>query len=62
MREDLEGAAGAPNVGHVPHAPAERRTWTAPVLEALPKLTDLTLVSDSIGGGGDTGGGGSTVF
>lgn len=44
--------------------PAEgRRPWTAPVLEQLPKLTDLTLITGSgIPGGGGTGGGGSTVI
>jgi hypothetical protein len=36
-----------------------RRKWTAPAIEALPKLTDLTLLSP-IGGGGGIGG--STVF
>jgi len=42
------------------HSP--RRPWTAPVLEVLPKLTNLTLVTGApIDGGGDTGGG-STVF
>lgn len=39
-----------------------RRPWTAPRLDALPKLTDLTLATGApIPGGGDTGGG-STVF
>lgn len=44
--------------------PIERlRPWTAPVLEKLPKLTDLTLITGSgIPGGGGTGGGGSTVI
>lgn len=42
---------------------AVRRPWTPPVLQQLPKLTDLTLVTgDPIDGGGGTGGGGSTVF
>ena len=40
-----------------------RRPWTAPVLEVLPKLTNLTLVTGApIDGGGGTGSGGSTVF
>ena len=39
-----------------------RRVWSAPTLERLPKLTDLTLVTaESIDGEGDVGGG-STVF
>lgn len=42
---------------------ADRRPWTPPRLEELPPLTDLTLqTGDPISGGGDTGGGGSTVF
>ena len=36
-----------------------RRPWSAPAVESLPKLTELTLLSP-IGGGGGTGG--STVF
>lgn len=41
----------------------DRRPWTPPVLEPLPKLTDLTLITGSgIPGGGGTGGGGSTVI
>lgn len=36
-----------------------RRPWQAPELTELPKLTDLTLISGIIGGGGS---GGSTVF
>ena len=43
-----------------PASPA-RRTWTSPLVTALPKLTELTLTSP-IGGGGGIGGGGSTVF
>jgi len=52
--------------------PAERKTWTAPLIEELPKLTDLTLFSggsapppfgNPVGGGGSIiGGNGSTVF
>ena len=41
--------------------PAEnggRRPWQAPELTELPKLTDLTLISGIIGGGGA----GGTVF
>jgi hypothetical protein len=40
-----------------------RAPWTAPAIEELPKLTELTLLTgDGIPGGGGTGGGGSTVF
>ena len=43
-------------------APA-RRPWTAPRVDDLPRLTELTLVTGgAIPGGGGTGGGGSTVF
>lgn len=39
-----------------------RRPWRAPVIEALPRLRELTLQSP-IGGGGSIGdGGASTVF
>lgn len=38
-----------------------RRQWCEPTLEALPRLTELTLQS-FIPGGGIPGGGGSTVF
>jgi len=39
-----------------------RRAWVQPVLERLPKLTELTLVTgNSIPGSGDPGGG-NTVF
>ena len=44
--------------------PAEARsvrTWVSPSIQALPRLTDLTLQSGGIPGGGGTGGGGSTV-
>ena len=44
-----------------PPAISLRRTWTAPAVKELPKLTALTLASP-IGGGGTTTGGGSTVF
>jgi hypothetical protein len=48
-----------PNVA----VPSARKPWVAPRLEALPKLTDLTLATgEGIPGGGNTGGGGSTVF
>lgn len=40
-------------------APAPRRSWSAPLVSQLPKLTDLTLFTP-IGGGGGIGG--STVF
>ena len=36
-----------------------KRSWQAPELTELPKLTDLTLISGIPGGGGI---GGSTVF
>ena len=44
-----------------------KRPWVSPKVTELPRLTDLTLqtggiIGDPIGGGGDTGGGGSTVF
>ncbi|MGB7212968.1 MAG: hypothetical protein WBC97_10115 [Gemmatimonadales bacterium] len=42
-----------------PALPASRRPWIVPSVEALPKLTELTLLSP-IGGGGGIGG--STVF
>jgi hypothetical protein len=48
-----------------PAAPtaAPRRTWTAPAVTDLPRLTELTLQTGPfIPGGGGTGGGGSTVF
>jgi hypothetical protein len=44
-------------------APVRRAAWEPPTLVELPKLTELTLQSGPpIGGGGDTGNGGSTVF
>ena len=43
-------------------APA-KRPWVVPEVKDLPRLTDLTLQTGSpITGGGDTDGGGSTVF
>lgn len=40
-----------------------RQPWEAPDIQELPRLTELTLQTGSpIPGGGDTGGGGSTVF
>ncbi|MFW6084617.1 MAG: hypothetical protein ACODAA_05335, partial [Gemmatimonadota bacterium] len=52
------GAADASSAGH-----AARRAWTPPALEALPRLSELTLATGSaIPGEGGTGGGGSTVF
>ena len=40
----------------------KRRTWKPPIVEELPRLTDLTLQTGSaIVGGGNTGDG-STVF
>lgn len=40
-----------------------RLPWHPPEIEELPPLTDLTLqTGDPVSGGGDTGGGGSTVF
>ena len=44
-------------------APWGKKVWVPPELVELPRLTDLTLQTGSpIDGGGDTGGGGSTVF
>ena len=41
---------------------ARRRQWVSPVVADLPRLTDLILTTGApIPGGGDTGGGGSTV-
>ena len=40
-----------------------RKVWQAPQVTDLPRLTDLTLLTGNpIGGWGDTGGTGSTVF
>ena len=40
-----------------------KRPWVSPKVSELPRLTDLTLQTGSpIDGGGNTGGGGSTVF
>ena len=37
--------------------------WVKPLIDDLPRLTDLTLQTGSpIGGGGDTSGGGGSVF
>ena len=49
-----------------PQSPANparsRRPWVSPLVADLPRLTDLTLTTGTpIPGGGDTGGGGSTV-
>jgi hypothetical protein len=45
------------------HDETARRPWARPTLQELPHLSSLTLQSgDPIGGGGDTGNGGSTVF
>jgi hypothetical protein len=38
------------------------RQWISPSIQTLPRLSDLTLQSGAIPGGGDTGGGGSTVI
>lgn len=41
----------------------ERSPWVAPLVEALPRLTELTLATGGgIPGGGGTGGSGSTVI
>jgi hypothetical protein len=46
-----------------PDEPRTLRPWVPPRIEELPPLTDLTLATgDPIDGGGDIGGGGSTVF
>ena len=54
--------AGIPDErdGTSSHAPALRQ-WISPSIQTLPRLTDLTLQSGTIPGGGGTGGGGSTV-
>lgn len=40
-----------------------RKTWAAPAVEEMPRLTELTLqTGNMIPGGGGTLGGGSTVF
>jgi len=44
-----------------PAGSAESRTWIPPAIKELPRLSDLTLQSGQIPGGGGTGGGGSTV-
>lgn len=41
---------------------APRRPWSAPVLEALPPLTELTLQSFISGSGSISNGSASTVF
>ena len=42
---------------------AQRRAWSRPRLDALPRLTELVLqTGGGIPGGGGTGGGGSTVI
>jgi hypothetical protein len=45
----------------VPTPSATRRQWVAPVVLDLPRLTDLTLTTGAIPGGGSTSGSGSTV-
>lgn len=41
----------------------ERSPWVPPLVEVLPRLTELTLATGGgIPGGGDTGGSGSTVI
>jgi hypothetical protein len=52
-----------PNPKAAPAVEAPRRRWQAPQVSELPRLTELTLqTGDAIPGGGNTGGGGSTVF
>lgn len=47
---------------NAPHA-APKRPWTSPVVQDLPRLTELTLVTGpGVPGGGGPGGGGSTVI
>jgi len=60
---DIQNSKASPGdgsqapAGAAPAAPAE---WVTPSVTKLPPLSDLTL--QSIPGGGDTGGGGSTVL
>lgn len=42
-------------------SPVTKRPWSAPAVQELPRLTELTLQS-FIPGTGIPGGGGSTVF
>jgi hypothetical protein len=60
-RDRLDDQPGADQP--VERAAPPRRSWVRPEISELPRLTDLTLQTNSpIDGGGDTGGGGSTVF
>jgi len=46
-----------------PPSRAPRRPWAPPVVDPLPRLTELTLqTGPGIPGNGGTGGGGSTVI
>ena len=59
-RQELPEASDRSNG---PTAEPMRRPWVEPAVEELPRLTDLTLQTGGpIPGGGNTGGGGSTVF
>jgi hypothetical protein len=49
-------ASCTPSASH-----CHRKPWSPPEIAPLPRLSDLTLQSGGIPGGGDTGGGGSTV-
>jgi len=54
-RRDNEGDRSEKSSGPV------ARPWISPLVQTLPRLTELTLQSGGIPGGGGTGGGGSTV-
>lgn len=48
---------------HAAAAPAPRQSWTAPLVQDLPRLTELTLqTGESIPGECNIGGSGSTCF
>jgi hypothetical protein len=44
-----------------PESEGARDEWKTPTVVQLPRLSELTLQSGTIPGGGDSGGGGSTV-